>query len=158
MKSSSRLLISFGIGIIALVIVTVVLVLTIGQGNTHLLPENTPEGVVQRYLLAIQESDYSKAYSYLAPQPTPTDYYKGSPQSFEYFVNSAQNAANTTWKANLGKVTVKDNTASVELTVDIFRSAGPLENPIHTNTIIFLLVKSGDNWLVTSPIDLYWIY
>ena len=59
------MLVWFGIALAALIVVTVVLVLTIGQGTAPLLPENTPEGVVQRFLLAIQDNDYLAAYGYL---------------------------------------------------------------------------------------------
>ena len=160
MKPSSRMLIGFGSAILVLIILTVVLVLTIGQGSSASLPENTPQGTVQRYLQAVQDKDYTKAYGYLAPSPTPApDGVKvPPPETYEFFVMSAQNANSTTWKADLGKVTETGSTASVEVTVEVFRPQGPFGSPVSTHNVTFLLQKSGNNWLITTPTDLYWIY
>lgn len=67
MKTSSRMLIGFGSAIAVLIIVTVVLVLTLGQGSSATLPGDTPQGTIQRYLLAVQNKDYAEAYNFLAP-------------------------------------------------------------------------------------------
>jgi hypothetical protein len=70
---------------------------------------------------------------------------------------SAQNASNLSWKANLDKTTVSGATASVEISVEVFRLEGPLNNPVHQLTEIFILIQEGNSWLITSPTDLYWI-
>ena len=160
MKSSNRILLGFGIGIAVLVIITIVLVFTLGQKATPLLSEFTPEGTVQRYLQAIQEKEYTKAYSYILPAPTPTDYPKGYPlpQSFEYWMQSAQNAANLSWRATLGQTVVSGDNATVGVKVEVFRSGGLFDNPIHTNNFTFSLKKVNNTWLITSPTELYWIY
>jgi hypothetical protein len=160
MKPSSRMLIGFGSTIAVLVIFTIVLVLVLGQSSSPALPESTPQGAVQRYLQAVQDKDYAKAYSYLAPPSTPTpDGIKPYPQqTFEYFVMSAQNTTNVTWKANLGKVTQTGTSANVEIAVDVFRPQGPFGSPINSHNVTFFLQKSGANWLITAPTDLYWIY
>jgi hypothetical protein len=159
MKPSSRMLIGFGSAILVLIIVTVVLVLTLGQSGSANLPENTPQGTVQRYLQAVQDKDYAKAYRYLAPQPTPSpDGIKPPPQTYEFFVMSAQNANDATWKANLGKVTETGSNSSVEITVEVFRPQGPFGSPVNTHNVTFFLQKTGSNWLITAPTDLYWIY
>jgi hypothetical protein len=160
MKTSNRILLGFGIGIAALVIITIVLVFTLGQKAAPLLSENTPEGTVQRYLQAIQDKDYTKAYSYIAPIPTPTDYPKGYPpaQSFEYWIQSAQNAANNNWRATLGKTIINGDNATVGIKVEVFRSGGLFNNPVYSNNVTFSLKKVNNLWLITSPTELYWIY
>ena len=65
MKSSSRLLLGFGITIGILVVVAVALVLST-RGSVPLLPEDTPQGTVQRFLTALQNKDLQKAYTYLS--------------------------------------------------------------------------------------------
>ncbi len=70
MKTSSRWLLIFGVTIGVLVIAAVVLVLTMPTPETRLLPEDTPEGIVQRYFLALEAEDYVTAYSYLSPPPS----------------------------------------------------------------------------------------
>jgi hypothetical protein len=162
MKSSNRALAIFGISLGLILVAAVILVLTVGKGNAPLLPPNSPEGTVQRYLTAVQDKDYSGAYSLIAPAPTPIDTFKappsGPPNSFDFWMMSVQNSANLSWKANLNKTTVAGDSASVEITVEVFRPGGPLSSPIHDITEVFNLTRSGNLWLIASPTDLYWIY
>jgi len=85
-KSSSRLLMGFGIGIIVLVIITVVLALSLGQKNAPLLSADTPEGAVQRFLLAVQSKDYTAAYNYLLLPAAPADTNSSPANVREFFV------------------------------------------------------------------------
>ena len=156
MKTSNRTLVGFGIGIAALVIITIILVLTLGRSNQTLLPENTPQGVVQRYLQAVQEKNYQVAYNYLTPADPKIP--NGPFQSYDNWVMSTQNSNNSTWKANLGSVNTNGYNATVEITIDIFRPVGPFGNPVNTNTMTFVLKKTGANWMIISPTDLYWLY
>ena len=156
MRTSSRALIGFGIGIGVLVLVTIILVLTLGRGKSALLSENTPQGIVQRYLLAIQEKDYSAAYKYLAP-PEPVNV-KEPVLSYEMWLTSAQNSVNSTWKANLGEVNISGETANVNVTIGVLRPGGPFGNPVNTSNVTFFLKNVGSNWLIVSPADLYWLY
>ncbi len=157
MKSSSRLLIGFGIGLTVVIVITVVLALSIGQKNAPPLSENSPERTVQQFLQAIQSKDFTSAYNYLAPPSAATDP-KDFTGSFEYFSMSARNASSNTWKANLGKISVQGDTASVEIILEVFTSGGPFGNPIRSNNIIFFLKKTDNTWLITAPADLYWLY
>jgi hypothetical protein len=156
MKTSSRALIGFGIGIAVLVIVTIILVLAIGRGNASLLAVDTPEGVVQRYLLAVQEKNFATAYNYLAPyDPKNVDI---PTQTYDNWLSSVQNSGNSTWKANLGQVNISGDTANVMVIIEVFRAGGPFGNPVATNNMNFMLKKTGTNWLIISPTDLYWLY
>ena len=155
MKTSSRILMGFGIAIAALVILTLVLVLTLGKSQSPLLPENSPQGVVQRYLLAVQEKNYPLAYTYLVP-PDTTNIDKS--QSYDNWLSSAQYSSNSTWKANLGQVDINGASANVTVTIDVFRAGGPFGNPVTSNSITLILQKSESVWLIASPTDLYWLY
>ena len=66
MKGTDKYLIVLVIGIL---LVTVVAVVVVAQrpGLERYQPDNTPEGVVFNYLLALQQSDYERAYGYLSP-------------------------------------------------------------------------------------------
>jgi hypothetical protein len=156
MGTAKRTLIGFAIGIGALLVITVILVLTLGGRQPALLDKNTPQGVVQAYLLAIQEKDYQKAYSYLSPEDPKNP---NSPfQSYENWLSSIQNSSESTWKANLGEVTVNGDSANVQIMIDIFNPGGPLSNPVRTNPMNFILKYNGTNWLIISPTYLYWLY
>ncbi len=67
MSASTRWLIGIGAGVALLIIASIVIALTRG-GQAPLLAEATPEGVVQRFLLAVQDKDYAKARDYLSPR------------------------------------------------------------------------------------------
>jgi len=154
MKASSRFLLGFGIFIIVIVAVAVIIALAGGSEQVKLLPENSPEGTVQRFLVAVKDQDYAKAYSYLYPQ---SDQLKGNP--YDNWVRSVQSYRDSsTWKASIVKSTVRENDATVEVVIDVFRPEGPLANPVNTNRITFVLQKENSKWMINSPVDLYWLY
>ena len=153
MRSSRRWLFTFGLAIGVLVIVTVVLVLTTASpADKPLLPEDTPEGTVQRFLLAVRDGDYLAAESYLAP---PID------DKITYDLGRNRVAGfgeGSGWKATLGKSIVRDDEATVDVTVDVFRPRGPFENSVRTYQVTFFLKKEATSWNITSPINLWWLY
>ena len=153
MKSSSRWLLAFGVAVGVLVIVAIVLVLTIGGAREGpLLPEDTPEGTVQRYLLALEAEDYLKAYSYLSPpasEKLPYEEWRGP------FIGPGERPE---LRATLGKSAVTGNEATVDVVVDVFRPGGPFENPVHTHDISFFLKREGTSWRIASPADVWWLF
>jgi hypothetical protein len=151
-KTSSRWLLIFGVIIGVLVIAAVALVLTMPPKDMPLLPENTPEGTVQRYFMALQAEDYLTAYSYLSPPPTekyPYEEWRSPFTSFE---------GKPAFKVTLGKSAVKDSQATVDVVVDVFRPGGPFDNPVRTNQITFFLKKEETSWKITSPWDVWWLF
>ena len=154
MKTSSKFLLGFGIVIVLVVAVAVTLAVISGNEPVKLLPEDSAEGTVQRFLMAVKEQDYVKAYTFLSPQ---SENLKTRP--YEDWVRSMQSMrGNSSWKASIVKSTVRENDATVEVAVDVFRPDGPLANPVNTNHIMFLLQKENGKWLINSPVDLYWLY
>ena len=152
MKPSSRWLLGFGVAIGVLVIAAVVLVLTMPAQEVRLFPEDTPEGTVQRYFLALKAEDYVTAYSYLSPPPSEKYPYEEwrSP-----FISPGEKPG---FKVTLGKSAVKDTEATVDVIVDVFRPSGPFDNPVHTHHITFYLKKEGTSWKITSPWDVWWLF
>lgn len=154
MKSSNRFLSGFGIGLAVLVVLTIVLVMFSAKHVT-MYPENTPEGVVQRFLQSIQAGDYQKAYSYtqvvengkqltyqeLMPYPVRTPGYPTS-----------------SWRATLGKTTTAGNTSVVEVIVDTLQPQGPFGNPVNSNSELFNLTSLNGTWYITLRPPYYWIY
>ncbi len=154
MNSSRRWLIIFAVIIGVLVIATVSLVLFTKENIDTLLPEDSPQGTVQRYLIAIQDRDYPKAYTYL--------HIKQSPKNLTYsdWLNSMPiyQTSQSVWKATLGKTTQNGDNATVEVTIDAFRPSGPFGDSLRSQQITFQLTKIDGNWLITSPTYIYWIY
>ena len=151
--NSRRWLIIFGIIIGALAIATISLVLLTKNNQVALLPEDTPQGTVQRYLVAVQQQDYRTAYNYLSFDPsqkitTYDDWLRQMPQ-MQY---------QSTWKATLGQTTQTGDSATVQVNIDTFRPDGPFVSPARSQLLIFQLARIGGKWLITSPTYIYWIY
>jgi hypothetical protein len=155
MNSSRRWLFIFAIVIGVLVIATVSLVLLTKGNKVTLLPEDSPQGTVQRYLMAVQEKDYQKAFGYLSFSPTDkiTTY-----KDWIVMFGPSQVSSQSVWKATLGKVTLNGNNATVEVNIDTARTGGLFGNSQYSQLIIFQLAKIANVWLITSPSYVSWIY
>ncbi len=71
MKQDKFLLaIVIGIGIIAVAVVA----LTLARRNDQYRTDETPEAIVQNYILALQKKDYERAYALLADKPHQPDF------------------------------------------------------------------------------------
>ena len=155
MKSSNRWLYYFGIAIGLLVVVTVVLALTVGSpSESNLLSQDTPEGTVQRFLLAVKDGDYLAAESYLAPPDS---------ENTRPEIDALKNRISTSgedpgWKASLGDTEITGNEATVGVTVDVFRPRGPFENSVDTYQVTFFLTRESGEWKITSPLNIWWLY
>jgi len=122
------------------------------RGDEPLLPEDTPEGTVQRFLLAVRDGDYLAAESYLSPTIDDKIAYD---LRRDRLAGPDEGAG---WKATLGKSVVRDDEATVDVMVDVFRPRGPFENSVSTYRITFFLKKEGTSWRITSPVNLRWLY
>jgi hypothetical protein len=156
MNSSRRWLIIFAIVISILVIATVSLVLLMKGNEIALLPQDTPQGIVQRYLIAVQEKNYQKAYNYLSFEPSQK--IKAYDDWLRMVIGAPQISDQPAWKATLGKTIQNGDNVTVEVIIDTFRPGGPFEDLLRSQQIIFQLSKIDGNWLITSPAYIYWIY
>lgn len=138
-----------------LLVVTVALVMVTGNNVTQ-LPENTPDGVVQRFLQAIQDGDYPKAYSYTKVVEN------GKELTYQDWLSSVGrppiSVPGTSWRATLGETKITGDTATVEVIIDTFRQQGPFENPVYSQTEYFNLTKIDGTWYITTRPYIYWIY
>jgi hypothetical protein len=134
-------------------IITVALVLLTGNEQPDLLDEASPEGTVQRYLVAIQQNDWQLAYTYLSPESFPKD------GSYDEWLRSIPLPSDqSVWKATLGSVFINGDTANVEVSIDTFRPQGPFENPVLSQEIVFQLTRTDGKWSIISPPYVYWVY
>ncbi len=155
MNSSRRWLIIFAVVIGALVIAAVSLVLSTRGNKVVLLPEDTPQGIVQRYLVAVQDKDYQQAYNYLSFATS------GKITTYDDWLSSValpQTSSQTVWEATLGKTMQNGDYATTEITIDIFRPGGIFGRSQSSQQITFQLTKTSNSWLITSPTYIYWIY
>ncbi|MBI2957958.1 MAG: hypothetical protein HYY32_03855 [Chloroflexi bacterium] len=156
MRQSHRLLIAFGIALAALALGAATLVFIRGNVKVALLPESDPAGVVQRYMIAIQNGDNAGALKYVAPVPTtPKD---GGPPKPIPPVVPPRRPASVPWRATLGATRVTGSEAQVDVTVYVFRSGNPFGDAVQTINETFFLVKQETGWLIQSPGPLWWLY
>ena len=154
MNSSRRWLVIFAIVIIALVLATVLLVFLTKGNEVDLLPEDTPQGVVQRYLIALQDRNYQEAFNYLsfAPSENINSYadwvrMRGVPRISD----------EATWKATLGETMQNGDNATVQVIIEALRLGGPFDNPVRSQQMSFQLKRIDGQWLITSPTYIFWI-
>jgi hypothetical protein len=157
MKSSNKWLLGFGSALGILVILAIVLVLAMpGSDEVKLLPENTPEGTVQRYVLAIKNRDYEEAYGYLSTSAI-TD--EGRYSSFEEWSRMFLNRnRRDPWRADIGEAEYLDNKAFVDVTIEIFSPGGLFGDPVRELYYPFTLEKQEGAWKIISPLDARIIY
>lgn len=152
MKSSNKWLLGFGSALGILVVLAVVLVLTMsGNDEIDLLPESTPEGIVQRYVLAIQNQDYEEAYGYLSASAIADE---GRYNSFEEWSRGYLNDYyKDAWRAIIGDAEYRNGKAFITVTIEFFKPEGLLRDPVTTWYYPFTLEREGDVWKITSPLD-----
>jgi hypothetical protein len=144
-----RFLIGILIGIGLLVIVALSLFF-MRRGEAQYTAENTPQGVIQNYVLALQKKDFEKAYGYLAED-------KGKPEFGhfrDYFVSSFEsyNRAGLTF----GTSSITGDTAFV--TVIVQQNFGGPFNEMSRNHETVDLVKQNGDWKIKRFPNPFWGY
>ncbi|MFA6772004.1 MAG: hypothetical protein WCS74_05090 [Dehalococcoidales bacterium] len=156
MDASRRTLIIFGTILGLLVIAVTALVFLTNIDDIDLMAEDSPEGTVQRYLIAIHENRYQDAFSFLKFSP------EEEIDSYQDWLNRSVGwpdpNVGRTWKATLGTAEVNTDKAVVGVIIDTFRPGGLFEDPINRQDILFSLQKDAGKWFITSPVHIYWIY
>jgi hypothetical protein len=137
-KTSSRWLTGFGVGLAMLIILALGLVYALGQRNELSFPANTPEGTVQRYLLAIQANDIEKAKTYVKKD---SDYYSDFKIILSRDPGFTVTLINAEVTGNKATVDVYYKPVSYPLYINSYEFAYPSE---------FYLQKDGDLWFITG--------
>ncbi|MEI7848150.1 MAG: hypothetical protein WCK35_20295 [Chloroflexota bacterium] len=144
-----RFLTGILIGIAVLVVVALAIFFT-RKDNLNYVSEDTPDGVVQNYVVALHKRDFDKAYGYLADLPSkPTaDFFRQS------FLN--HNVDPTNSGLEIGKSEISGNTASVTLGV-IYSPNDPFTSG-YRNAEYAQLVKQNDAWKIKQLPYNFWSY
>ncbi len=91
--------------------------LVTGRGGTELLPSDSPEGVVQRYLVALRDEDYEGAYNYLS-----SDLQRDC--SYDYFLKGASYTEIGEGQVTLESVRTADGRAQVKARGTVLEPGG----------------------------------
>ena len=145
-----RFLTGILVGIGLLVVVALAVFFTRKDSQTY-VPDDTPEGVVHNYVLALLKKDYEKAYGYLADldhKPTHDEFRKS-------FLNGIVNPNNGA--VDIGTSETTRDEASVEVTM-INNASDPFSTG-YRDTQRAILVKQNGAWKISSmPTYYFWDY
>jgi len=126
------------IGLLVLLSLGLFFVRQIGQGYG---PEDTPQGVVRNYVLALEKEDYPRAYQMLSDVPGKPDYDRFL-QAFLTHQLEPRSAA----------VVIQNSTETVDgvvvTLVLIQGDAGPLSEPYRQPTTAFLTRNRSGSWKI----------
>jgi hypothetical protein len=145
-----RFLTGILIGIGVLVVIALAVFFTRQDTQTY-ISEDTPEGVVHNYVLAVLNKDYEKAYGYLADL-------KDKPTYEEFrrpFLNGYVNPENTA--VDVGRSEIAGDEASVEVS-QIYNSGDPFSSGYRDTQRAILVTQNGVWKLTSMPAYNFWDY
>ncbi|HSB00309.1 MAG TPA: hypothetical protein VLE49_06650 [Anaerolineales bacterium] len=145
-----RFLTGILIGIAALVVIALT-VFFVRRDSQSYVSEDTPEGVVHNYVLAVLNGDYKKAYGYLADLEDKPTY----EQFRDAFIKGMVNPNNSA--VDVGQSEVNNDTASVEVAM-IYNPSDPFSTG-YRDVQRAILVKQDGAWKLSSmPGYYFWDY
>jgi hypothetical protein len=127
----------------ALAVAGVVIALATTRG-VELLPSDSPEGTLQRYLMAIEDRDYEEAYSYLSESARATCPYAD-------FVRATADRELHGADMTLEDTERFDERALVTARVTVFEPNVPFGPEEYSYDRTFELKLDGDRWGLTWP-------
>ena len=145
-----RFLTGILVGIGVLVVVALAVFFTRKDSQTY-VADDTPEGVVHNYVLAVLNKDYEKAYGYLADLK-----YKPTYEEFRRaFLNGEVNPQNQA--VDIGSSDIAGDTATVELQL-ITNSSDPFSTGYRNQQTADLVKQEGAWKLTLMPQYNFWGY
>jgi hypothetical protein len=136
---------------IAILVVVALAVFFIRRDSQTYVAEDTPEGVVHNYVLAVLNGDYQKAYGYLADLENKPTY----EQFRDAFIKGIVNPNNSA--VDIGDSEINTDTASVDVAL-IYNPSDPFSTG-YRDVQRAILVKQGQAWKLSSmPTYYYWDY
>jgi len=156
MKGTDKFLIGIVAGIILLVVVVFLVVLL--RPDPEYLDEDTPEGVVHNYLLALHKGEYEHAFIYLATN------IKHSPKDLDEFVDDID--GNCSWRfRDLDRETslkvvsadIRGERAEVHIKQTVFYGGGVFDSDLYESEFEMTLKQQNEAWKLING-DRYWCY
>ena len=145
-----RFLLGILIGIGALVILALALFFTRKDNALTYGPEDTPEGVVHNYVVAVFQRDYEKAYGYLADKKDKPTLEKFRESFLQNYVNP-NNAG-----VDIGDVELSGDEAYVTVYIQ-YGSTDPFSSG-YRNEERAVLVKQNGEWKIEQMPSNFWAW
>jgi hypothetical protein len=135
---------------VVLVIVAVALALLSRSGELALLPEDTPQGTAQRYLLAIEQGESRKAYDYLGSGLQERCTYQRFRETVQQFERLDRGAAEDL-RVTLQGTRPVDGMVEVRVRITQFRVSAPFNVSDYSHDQRFTLEKQAGSWRFIDP-------
>lgn len=142
-SSSTRWLAGIALFAAALIITSVLLSVLLGD-DAELLPADTPEGTVQRYIRALNEKDPITAYSYVSKDLEPDC-------TLQHFINTTEYITERGVGAELVRTTSVDGSRVVRVEITESRLDPPFGGGQYSFTVTFTLEQQDGEWRMTEP-------
>jgi hypothetical protein len=147
---NDKFLIGIIAGIVLLVVAALALVLLRSPKEDY-VADDSPEGAVQNYFLAIQRRDYEKAHAYLS------DELKQKPD-LDQFIRDIGYQSGSEAALKIGEVRLGDAATQVDVTITTYSGGGIFDSSSYTNsgTVVLRATADGQWKLLSYPS--YWGY
>ncbi len=119
------------------------------QGDQIYGTEDTPDGIVRNYILALQKNDFERAYGYLQEATGKPDF----THFREAFVSHQLDISNVA--AQLGETSLSGSNASIDL-IFVHMGNGPFGNTSRETTSALLTQDQAGKWKITRLSYPYW--
>jgi hypothetical protein len=149
-EMSNKWLIGGLVVVVALAVGAVVTALVTTRGGLDLFPEDSPEGAVQRYLLAVEKEEYSEAYGYLSSD------LQSRCRVEDFAGRSHWPYTEEDQEMTLEKTQTFDGRAVVTATVTVFRPEVPFGASEYSYDRTFNLKLEDGQWRLTVPYAYPW--
>jgi len=136
------------LGVIGLLIVLSVVLFFARQGPQDYGPEDTPEGVLRNYVLALQKEDYARAYKYLQDAEGKPDFTQFRQRFFAMDMSREHTAV------QIGEVNQTDEDAVVGLIIT-YGGNEPFSSNWSENDAALVTRQNGE-WKLTYMPYSYW--
>ena len=145
-----RFLTGILLGIGVLVVLALVVFFSRKDTQTY-VSDDTPEGVVHNYVLALLNKDYERAYGYLAELEHKPTYSKFREAFLRGMVNPGNSAV------DIGASEITGDSATVEVAI-IYNPSDPFSTGYRDTSQGAVLVKQNGAWKLTSMPYNFWDY
>ena len=128
---------------VLLVVIAVVINLFSDNNSPELLPVDTPEGVVQRYLLALNEQNTTQAFGYISSSL--------STCTLEQFIQTTSYQRDRNFSASLDHTTTTDKSSVISVSITDSGYDAPFGQNRSSYNIVFTLRLETDGWRFSQP-------
>ena len=147
---NDRFLIAIIAGIAAIAVLALVLFYTRRDQVAAYPADDTPEGVIAAFVMAIENKDWDRAYAYLADGENKVELARFRQIAVQEFSNTR------TAGVEIRSTQINGDRADVELVV--VNISGGLFSDIYRNPGVAVLLRQNGSWKISEMVYPFWSY